>query len=175
MGLFGRKKMKTAESSASAQGKPTTSVEAQIVKSSSPSSLKNLTKVIRKQKSLTQQNSLPDEPSMQHLPDLILDLETAVETSNDRPASALRKLFALSEHGHTDDRTDMVRVEGGRLVPALLSFLNRCNRGSSEQYLTLLVLNNISIPSENKRVSGLAQLVLVFDLLVNNALTGLYC
>ena len=47
----------------------------------------------------------------------------------------------------------MVRQDGGRLVPALLGFLRRCERGSSEQYLALLVLNNISIPSDNKRVS----------------------
>ena len=48
----------------------------------------------------------------------------------------------------------MTRGPNGRLVPVLLDFLRRCERSSPEQYLALLVLNNISIPSENKRVSA---------------------
>jgi hypothetical protein len=111
--------------------------------------------------------------TMEHLPDLILDLETAVETSAKRPARSLHMLFTLSEHGHNDNRVEMVRVgdgeiydvnedndhdEGlprscGKLVPALLTFLRRCHVNSQEYRLTLLVLNNISIPFENKRVS----------------------
>lgn len=38
----------------------------------------------------------------------------------------------------------------GPLIPTLLTFLQRCPRDSSEQYLSLLVLNNLSIPMENK-------------------------
>jgi hypothetical protein len=38
----------------------------------------------------------------------------------------------------------------GTLIPTLLTFLQRCPKDSSEQYLTLLVLNNLSIPMENK-------------------------
>lgn len=60
-------------------------------------------------------------------------------------------LFSLSEH--QENRPDMVSASG--LVPELLSFLERCERGSSEQYLALLVLNNISIPRENKRAVAL--------------------
>ena len=41
------------------------------------------------------------------------------------------------------------------LIPVLLSFLQRCPQNSSEQYLTLLVLNNLSIPMPNKRVIAL--------------------
>lgn len=37
-------------------------------------------------------------------------------------------------------------------MPVLLEFLQRCERSSSEQYLALLVLNNVSIPAENKRI-----------------------
>ena len=52
------------------------------------------------------------------------------------------------------NRIEMVRASTthGQLVPTLLSFLQRCKNGSSEQYLVLLVLNNISIPSANKKV-----------------------
>jgi hypothetical protein len=87
------------------------------------------------------------------VPALLDDLETAKDTSGDRPARALRKLFTLSEHeSFEENRTEMVRVDNGRLAPVLLSFLERCCKGSSEQKLTLLVLNNVSIPTENKRL-----------------------
>jgi hypothetical protein len=153
MGIFAKKKKKTDQVSTE-----TTTSQPQLVvnASSSSSSDKNNvnSKDTKQEKKVKLQISIPDdEPTMEHLPDLILDLETAVETSADRPARALRMLFALSEHGHTDNRTEMVTAENGRLVSALLTFLTRCDRKSSEQYLTLLVLNNISIPSENKRVS----------------------
>ncbi len=46
----------------------------------------------------------------------------------------------------------MIREANGRLVPTLLQFLQQCDANSSEQYLALLVLNNVSIPSENKRI-----------------------
>jgi hypothetical protein len=105
-------------------------------------------------KRLVRQKSIPQEPTMDMLPDLIRVLQISEETSSDKPARALRLLFALSEHGYTENRTDMVRADGGQLVPTLLGFLERCQRSSSEQYLTLLVLNNISIPTENKRVSA---------------------
>ena len=99
------------------------------------------------------QKSLPEEPTMDMLPDLIRVLQISKETSSNNPARALRQLFALSEHGHTENRTKMVWGYGKELVPSLLGFLERCQRSSSAQYLTLLVLNNISIPIENKRVS----------------------
>jgi hypothetical protein len=93
------------------------------------------------------------EANMSMLPELVEHLATSADTSGDRPARALRMLFSLSECAETDNRTEMVRKAGGMLVPELLDFLKRCELGSSEQYLALLVLNNISIPSENKRVS----------------------
>jgi hypothetical protein len=151
MGFFGRRKKKTT--SVTQKAKANNGPPLVVMNASSSSITKNNSNSDRK--IITRQNTLPEEASMIHVPDLILDLETAVETSSDRPARALRMLFALSEHGHTENRTEMVTCENGRLVPALLNFLNRCARSSSEQYLTLLVLNNISIPSENKRVSFL--------------------
>jgi hypothetical protein len=94
------------------------------------------------------------EPTLERLPQLIHDLESSIKTSSDKPTRALRNLFTLSENGPSSNsnRTDMVHLHDQTLVPALFDFLLRCNRGSSEQYLTLLVLNNISIPSANKRV-----------------------
>ena len=88
------------------------------------------------------------EPTLQHVPQLIQDIK--LNESGDKPARALRQLFALSELP-SDNRTEMVAETD--LVPTLLTFLQRTERGSSEQYLTLLVLNNISIPAQNKRVS----------------------
>ena len=95
--------------------------------------------------------SAPQGPSLDHLPDLILDLKTAVDTAHERSVGALRQLFALSEFD-PNIRVEMVHAEDGALVPALLYFLDRCARKSPEQFLSLLVLNNISIPMENKRV-----------------------
>ncbi len=76
------------------------------------------------------------------------------ETFGEKPARALRILFALSEHHdlHEINRIRMVREANGKLVPTLMQFLQICEPASSEQYLALLVLNNVSIPSENKRI-----------------------
>jgi hypothetical protein len=113
--------------------------------------------------------------TLEHIPDLILDLESAVETSAKRPARALLKLFALSEpldrpngKNHNRNRIEMVHrfnnqnnrqdafqsdtIHTGALIPALFQFLMRCKNNSYEQFLSLLILNNISIPMENKRV-----------------------
>eukprot|EP00978_Attheya_sp_CCMP212_P007561 scaffold17461_cov53-Attheya_sp.AAC.10 len=95
-----------------------------------------------------------EPPSLEMLPQLVDDLKEVDhnDTSGDVAARTLRMLFSLSEHAHSDHRTALVRDADGQLVPVLLDFLGRCERSSSEQYLVLLVLNNISIPSENKRI-----------------------
>lgn len=92
-------------------------------------------------------------PSLDHLFDLILDLNTAVDTSHKRSVRALRKLFVLSEDVVSNNRTEMVRAENEALIPALFQFFSRCDQNSVEQYLVLLILNNLSIPAKNKKVS----------------------
>jgi hypothetical protein len=111
--------------------------------------------------------------TFEHIPDLILDLESAVETSVRRPLRALRMLYALSVKSvdNCDDgefvcnRVKMVHCFNQNnqsipsevqrpLVPALLGFLKRCKVNSTEHKLTLLVLNSLSVPIENKRVSS---------------------
>lgn len=119
---------------------------------SSQSNISATMKVPKKRGNLKSPHSVPGEPSMKHLPDLILDLKTAVDTAHERSVGALRKLFALSEHAESNNRIEMVHAEDGALVPTLLYFLERCARKSPEQFLSLLVLNNMSIPTENKRV-----------------------
>ena len=96
----------------------------------------------------------PVEPTMDMVPQLTHDLAMAEDTSSEQAANALRMLFSLSEHSTTENnRAVMVQDFNGELVPVLLNFLQRCERSSSEQYLALLVLNNVSIPAENKKVS----------------------
>jgi len=97
--------------------------------------------------------------SLEELPRLVNDLANCganceEETYGEIPARALRALFALSEHHdlHEINRIRMVREANGQLVPTLIAFLQMCEPNSSEQYLALLVLNNVSIPSENKRM-----------------------
>jgi hypothetical protein len=107
-----------------------------------------------RRRSSSKQEAAPEkapDSDMDMLPSLVEDLATSDDTCGDKPARALRILFSLSEH--QDNRTDMVSASD--LVPELLSFLKRCERGRSEQYLALLVLNNISIPRENKRAIAL--------------------
>jgi hypothetical protein len=108
--------------------------------------------------------NIHNPPSLKHLDQYIsaLSPETSPHPSSDTSSRALRSLFSLSEHASScEDRITMVRYtcsntkttsEVTSLVSALLSFLKRCTKDSSEQYLTLLVLNNISIPNENKRL-----------------------
>ena len=94
------------------------------------------------------------EATLESVPLLVQDLEDATKTSSENAARSLRLLFALSEHSSsTANRIQMVRMHDAKLVPVLLDFLKKSERGSSDQYLVLLVLNNVSIPTENKRVS----------------------
>ena len=83
-------------------------------------------------------------------------LSTCKETFLNKPANSLRKLFAMTENTlHPEYRTHMVSACNGKLVPVLIDYLRRCKKGSSEQYLSLLILNNLSIPVENKRFIAL--------------------
>lgn len=108
---------------------------------------------------LQQSGNTTSEPwvvTLDHLSDLILDLEKAVTVGAKRPLRALKMLLALSTN-HTkstcETRMEMVRSENARLVPVLFQFLNRCTVPSKEHTLTLLILGNLSIPQPNKRVS----------------------
>lgn len=103
-------------------------------------------------------------PSIQYLSYYIsaLSRENSPDPSSDPSSRALRSLFTLSEHASSHkDRVAMVhwtptpRERSAALVPALLDFLKRCKRETSEQYLAMLVLNNVSIPHENKRCIAL--------------------
>lgn len=91
---------------------------------------------------------------LEHLDSLINDLSNCKESFEEVPSRALRVLFALSENHESFEmnRIKMVRNSNGRLVPTIIKFLQRCKPNSSEQYLALLVLNNISIPLENKGI-----------------------
>jgi hypothetical protein len=81
----------------------------------------------------------------------ISNISTSKDSLFDKSANALRKLFAMSENtSQKEYRTQMVTLCNGKLVPVLIDYLQRCKKGSSEQYLTLLIINNLSIPVENK-------------------------
>lgn len=92
--------------------------------------------------------------SADHVPALADDLITAKSTGSQKAMHALRKLFALSENALEETRKDMARDRS--LVPNLLKFLDMCRaEGKAGQkpqlILTLMVLNNISIPVGSKR------------------------
>eukprot|EP00571_Detonula_confervacea_P000523 CAMPEP_0172316808 /NCGR_PEP_ID=MMETSP1058-20130122/29570_1 /TAXON_ID=83371 /ORGANISM="Detonula confervacea, Strain CCMP 353" /LENGTH=366 /DNA_ID=CAMNT_0013031217 /DNA_START=75 /DNA_END=1172 /DNA_ORIENTATION=- len=109
-------------------------------------------------------------PSLDHLSQYIAALSStpSPDPSDDLPSRALRRLLCLSEHSSlTQQRIDMVRYVSApddneenknnntTLIPVLLAFLQRCPSNSSIQHLTLLVLNNLSIPTDNKRLIAL--------------------
>lgn len=127
-----------------------TSVSSSTISSLSPLDA-SFKKRLNKLKSLKS-----SDVTMEHLPDLIMDLESSLNSKNGKTPRSLKLLFALSENSqesnNNNNRVDMVQGAGGKLIPVLLRFLNQCSSKSSDQYLSLLILNNISIPSENKRV-----------------------
>jgi hypothetical protein len=99
-------------------------------------------------------------PSIEAVPICVNDLTSARNPGGERAARALRKLFAISQHAvcaaeNRRDATTWLRMMSGNLVPGLLSFLGRCEKGSNEQNLTLLILNTLSIPHESKRLVAL--------------------
>jgi hypothetical protein len=96
--------------------------------------------------------------SMDKVPMYIDLLAQSQLTSEDSAVRIMRHLFALSEHKNECcdfNRRALVHENNNKLLPVLLQFLQRCESGSQEQYLCLLVLNNISIPDENKRIIAL--------------------
>mmetsp|Transcript_33082 Transcript_33082/g.76238 ORF Transcript_33082/g.76238 Transcript_33082/m.76238 type:complete len:287 (+) Transcript_33082:475-1335(+) len=88
--------------------------------------------------------------TIEMIPDLILNFEADIHSL--KVNYALRALVSLSEENDCHNCEKIVFADNGRLVPALLSFLRHCGCGSPNQYLALLLLNNLSIPAENKRV-----------------------
>lgn len=114
---------------------------------------------------------MQQSPSLDHLPYYIdaLSPEISPDPSGELSLRALRHLFALSEHSsHRQQCIDMIKLGAisdlgdarsagihNALIPALLAFIQRCPMGSSANRLALLVLNNLSIPNENKRTIAL--------------------
>jgi hypothetical protein len=123
-------------------------------------------------------NIMRRTPSMDHLAYYIAALAPTVspDPSADLPLIALHSLLSLSDQS-CDKRQCIAMVQpcagtivattrstpskdnesdaNNTLVPTLLAFLQRCPRNSPVQNLTLLILNNLSIPTENKRLVAL--------------------
>ncbi|OEU12141.1 hypothetical protein FRACYDRAFT_244402 [Fragilariopsis cylindrus CCMP1102] len=116
--------------------------------------------------------------TLDHVPDLILDLETAVIVNAKRPMRALQMLFKLSSSSSgptSSSNTNTTRIGmvhqkmidnndgndneryryGQQLVLTLLKYIKRCTPQSNEHNLALIVLNNLSIPPENKKTIAL--------------------
>jgi hypothetical protein len=86
------------------------------------------------------------------LPVLIRDLRRVKNTSGDKANRILKKLVWLSGDSY-NNRTEIIRLSDyGTLLPTLLDFLARCDKGAKEKSLALLVVNNLCKPVPNKRV-----------------------
>jgi len=132
--------------------------------------MRNKVERVEKERAARLHDFIRQTPSIDHLAHYIIALSSALSPnpSGDLPSRALSCLFSLSEHSSDkQQRIDMVRSDAAAstdiycdkndttLIPALLAFVRRCPRNSYIQQLTLLVLNNLSIPSENRRLIAL--------------------
>lgn len=149
MGLFGRKnKLGESMTPEKAQGGGGGGISSSNSKNNRRSSSSSNKKNGKKKHSRS--NS---PPSMEYVADYIDTLRTSSDTTTDAAATALRALFTLSENSaQKSNREALVHDAHSAVIPTLLDFLSRSARNSSEQYLALLVLNNVSIPAENKRL-----------------------
>ena len=107
-------------------------------------------------KDIELQKSSPSMQSLPYLVDIIAKSDTISETKIIECLHLLVILSSQNEKNTTEtleeNRKYMASYNGCYLVTKLLDFLRCSVRGSKEQYLALLVLNNLSIPPENKRL-----------------------
>lgn len=145
MGLFGKKK-----------GKPLAGEAESTPRKSQSSKRQSSSRKSKNGRKSSSKQPVEQPPSMELIPEYVKSLATAADFASEEAASALRALFALSEHNNnastSSNREELVHAAEGQVVPTLLDFLRRSDRNSSEQYLALLVLNNVSIPAENKKM-----------------------
>ncbi len=113
---------------------------------------------VESQEAAVEPSPIDGAPSMEKVILYIDMLAQSQKVSEDSTIQIMRHLFALSEHKNDCcdfNRRALVHDNNNKLLPVLLQFLQRCESGSQEQYLCLLVLNNLSIPDENKRIIAL--------------------
>jgi len=89
-------------------------------------------------------------PTLDDLPEL---LKTMVEEKGEKSAAATKRVYELCDVGHKQNRVPMVcSGKWDVLTPLALCLTQESGDG---RHLACLALNNLSIPTENKRVMAL--------------------
>lgn len=89
-------------------------------------------------------------PTLDDIPDLI---ETMMNQSGEKSAAATKRIYELCDVGHKQNRVPMVCSGTYDVLTPLAKCLTQ--ESGDGRHLACLALNNLSIPTENKRVMAL--------------------
>ncbi|KAL3803049.1 hypothetical protein ACHAW5_006873, partial [Stephanodiscus triporus] len=89
-------------------------------------------------------------PQMEDIPDLI---ETMTKEKGEKAAAATKRIYELCDVGHKQNRVPMVCSGNYDVLGPLAQCLTQDS--GDGRHLACLALNNLSIPTENKRVMAL--------------------
>jgi len=89
-------------------------------------------------------------PQMEDIPDLI---ETMMTEKGEKSAAATKRIYELCDVGHKQNRVPMVCSGKYDVLTPLAQCLTQ--ESGDGRHLACLALNNLSIPTENKRVMAL--------------------
>jgi len=89
-------------------------------------------------------------PQMEDIPDLI---ETMMGEKGEKSAAATKRIYELCDVGHKQNRVPMVCSGKWDVLTPLAQCLTQ--ESGDGRHLACLALNNLSIPTENKRVMAL--------------------
>eukprot|EP00578_Thalassiosira_sp_NH16_P017333 CAMPEP_0181109908 /NCGR_PEP_ID=MMETSP1071-20121207/18427_1 /TAXON_ID=35127 /ORGANISM="Thalassiosira sp., Strain NH16" /LENGTH=564 /DNA_ID=CAMNT_0023193635 /DNA_START=126 /DNA_END=1820 /DNA_ORIENTATION=- len=92
----------------------------------------------------------PRPPQMDDIPDL---LETMTTEKGEKSAAATKRIYELCDVGHKQNRVPMVCSGKYDVLTPLAQCLTQ--ESGDGRHLACLALNNLSIPTENKRVMAL--------------------
>lgn len=92
----------------------------------------------------------PRPPQMEDIPDL---LETMTRETGETSAAATKRIYELCDVGHKQNRIPMVCSGKYDVLTPLAKCLTQ--ESGDGRHLACLALNNLSIPTENKRVIAL--------------------
>jgi len=89
-------------------------------------------------------------PTLDDIPDLI---KVMMEETGDKSAAAIKRIYELCDVGHKQNRIPMVCSGKWDVLTPLAHSLKQ--ESGDGRHLACLALNNLSIPTENKRVMAL--------------------
>jgi len=146
--VFGKSKKKD---------KSTASIEATSPTSASgeePTPVSETPKETKKEtaspKAETPKNVPAKPPTLDDIPDLI---KTMLEEKGEKSAAATKRIYELCDVGHKQNRVPMVCSGKYDVLTPLAKCLTQ--ESGDGRHLACLALNNLSIPTENKRVMAL--------------------